>query len=189
MAERHHYRQLMRAPPKFSRSEVVRITCQRAARAHLVGEWGVVDVVEHGLVAPLGYALDPQDVPEELATNIYAVNLFRVEVGFRNWYNEVDLGSRGEFYALFGEEEVEAAARRELSRAIACNQLYICSVGYLHCHCQDYTPGIQGFEDVVAGLPKRLWTNNSPDGRPSRLDLLAEVFNREILKHLLERRE
>jgi hypothetical protein len=181
----------MRAPPKFSRSEVVRITSQSPARARLVGEWGVVDVVEHGLVGPLGYDLDPLDVPEGLATNIYMVNLFRderLEVGMRNWFNEVDLESRGEFYALFGDEEVQAAARRELARAIACNQLYICSVGYLHCHCQDYTPGIKGFEDVVAGLPKCQWTNNSPDGRPSRVDLLAEAFNREILKHLLERR-
>jgi hypothetical protein len=149
----------MRVPPKFSLREIVRIKSQPPARAHLVGEWGIVGFVGHGLVGtgPKPYDLDPLDVPPGLATNIYMVNLYREDLfrgelrAMMDWFNEVDLETRGKFAPSNTGETPEAPARIEVARAIARDQLYVCV-------CQSLCESIPGIvaadEPLVKSVPR-----------------------------------
>jgi hypothetical protein len=180
------------APPQFSRLEVVRIKSQPPARAYLVGEWGIVTMVERGLVGsgPKAYPLDPLDVPQGMATNIYSVDFYREDqFQFRTvmyCFNEVDLESRGEFDAFSGDEEAAAAGRGEVARAIARNQLYICWCEGLCSHA----PGVEQADmPLVQVLPKRVvWHGCRDDQDPVRALAFARVFNQALVKHLLASR-
>lgn len=187
----------MRAPPKFSRHQIVRIKSQPPARARLVGEWGIVGFVAHGLVGsgPKADDLDPLDVPPGLATNIYMVSLYR-EALFRlgelgtmlYWFNEVDLESGGEFAAFSTGEKPEAAARIEVARAIARDQLYICA-----CHgLAEYIPGIVAADSpMVESLPRITvaYECYADPEKDAWWRAFAEVFNQELLKHLLKSKQ
>ena len=145
-------------------------------------------MVEHGLVGsgPKAYPLDPFDVPHEEVSNVYTVDFYREDqFQFRTLmycFNEVDLESRGEFDAYYGDEGAEAAGLREVARAIARNQLYICWCSGLCYH----TPGVEQADmPLVQGLPKRVvWHGCRDDSNPARASAFARVFNQELVKHL-----
>jgi hypothetical protein len=144
-------------------------------------------MVGHGLVGsgPKPHDLDPLDFPPELATNIYVVNFYREDqFQFRTvmyWFNEVDLESRGEFDAFYSDEEAEAAGRREVARAIARDQLYICACGGM---CV-IAPGIVGEDErLVKHLPTLVLASGCRSENLVRADAFARVFNQALVKHL-----
>jgi hypothetical protein len=183
----------MHALPKFSLREVVRIKSQPPARACLIGEWGVVfHIEEHSLATPNGSSLPALDVPDELATTVYGVWPYR-QMNLRNLprplaftccFNEADLESRGEFCTHYpAGPQPEAAARIEVARAIARNQLYFC-MGQSMCQ---FTPGVakadmpllEGLayitvtEEHVTDMARNVWGH-----------VFGTVFNRELIKHM-----
>ena len=161
----------MRAPPKFSSSEVVRLKSHPTACASLVGEMGTVDGSDY-----------------EDGRWIYFVDVYRgFEIGgltpMRSVFQEADLESTGEFDGLYADQKVETAAIRAVARAVASKQPYLCSAGGICVR----TPGIQQLDKKIAeSLPRRQVASGCTDPMVDRGCAFAEVFNREMIKHLLK---
>jgi hypothetical protein len=120
----------------------------------------------------------------------YFVDVYRgFDIGgltpMRSEFQEADLESAGEFDELYTDQKVETAALRAVARAVASKQPYLCSAGGI---CVT-TPGIEQLDKRIAeGLPRRVVASGCTDPMVDRGSAFAEVFNREMIKHLLQGR-
>jgi hypothetical protein len=93
------------------------------------------------------------------------------------------LGCRSPY--SYSQREVQREAIRDAQAAIASGELYICEAGTFAI----YTPGVSGSGlQIVRDVPRRLLPSGCINPEAGRSIAYAEVFNREVLRHLTHKK-
>lgn len=173
----------MKRSRKFARFSVVRIVSRRGPRARLFGEFGTV----------IGQEFEEKGKPA------YWVDVYRAELFFttlpgsiseeveRQLFQPHELHATRGVDGFYGKGEPVAAARRDLARAIARGQLYVCELDYPNLRCPSRVEGIHFSENrLVEHLPKRRVTDvrEHPTGNIDRSWCYVMAFNRGLVRHL-----